>query len=107
MVGPAVGAQQFSYPESSMQFYPQPYGITYGNPTEKNGLGIAALVFGFFSFICLGPLVGIPAIILGVMGRRAVDMGRANNRGIATAGMVLGIVGSVLSGFIIIMMATY
>ena len=60
-------------------------------------LGIAS-----FFFSCLF-LTGIPAIILGRQGQRAADEGLANNRGMATAGMVLGwiAVGLSLVGLVI------
>jgi len=73
------------------------YSMVYNsNPTEKNFFGTWALVLGILSFVCLGLFAGIPAIILGVAGRRAADEGKASNRGMATAGMVLGIIGAVL-----------
>ena len=71
------------------------------NPTEKNSTGLAALVLGILSFCCLGILAGIPAIILGMQGRQAADEGRATNKGVATAGMALGIIGTVFVAIII------
>ena len=76
------------YPQAT---YRAPTGFT----TGSQSLGIAALACGALSFIL--PLVlSIPAIVLGVMGRRAVKDGLASNRGTATAGLVLGVVNIVL-----------
>jgi hypothetical protein len=52
----------------------------------------AALGLGLAS-VLLGPLTGVPAIVLGVLGRRRPD---APRRGRATAGLVLGIVFTLL-----------
>ena len=84
------GYGQQGYPGSA----PYPYAGQAYNPYAvypKNSLGIWSLVLGIASFVlsCLF-LTGIPAIILGRQGQRAADEGLANNRGMATAGMVLG-----------------
>ncbi len=54
------------------------------------GLGLATFVLGCAFF------TSIPAMIVGKKGMRAADEGRANNRGLALAGFILGIVGTVL-----------
>jgi len=53
---------------------------------------------GIVSFFCVGMFAGIVAIVLGVQGRKAADEGRATNKSMATAGMILGIVGTVIVG---------
>jgi len=66
-------------------------------PTD-NGNGTAALVLGILGIIGCLPLLGsILAIVLGKSGMNKADQGRANNRGVAQAGFILGIVGLVLS----------
>lgn len=71
---------------------------------EGNGLAVAALVTGIASILFLfivGPLtavIAIAAIVLGVMGRSRVKSGRtAQHQGLATAGLVMGIVMLVIS----------
>ncbi|WP_019137283.1 DUF4190 domain-containing protein [Cellulomonas massiliensis] len=102
---PQYGAPQYGSPQYGSPQYgaaqPQYGAPQYGSPypyaqpgfgsTEKNDLGIWALVLGIASFVlsCMF-LTGIPAIILGRKAQRAADEGRANNRGMATAGLVLG-----------------
>ncbi|MFJ3406850.1 DUF4190 domain-containing protein [Promicromonospora sp. NPDC090134] len=57
----------------------------------RNNLGVWSLVLGIASLVLLlGALTGIPAIIIGNQGRRAVRAGDANNEGTALAGVVLG-----------------
>ena len=75
------------------QYGGQPYGFVY----PKNQLGVWALVLGIASLVLCGFIAGIPAIILGRQGQRAADEGQANNRSVATAGLVLGWVGVALS----------
>jgi hypothetical protein len=76
-------------------------GASYATGTmagTDNGNGTAALVLGILGIIgCLPFLGSILAIILGKSGMNKADQGRANNRGVAQAGFILGIVGLVLS----------
>ncbi|MFD7022673.1 DUF4190 domain-containing protein [Promicromonospora sukumoe] len=65
------------------------YGYTSATP-PKNDLGVWALVTGILSFVFCPLLLGIAAIITGTMSRRAADEGLANNRGMGTAGLILG-----------------
>lgn len=57
----------------------------------RNNLGAWSLVLGLASvFLLLGVLTGIPAIIIGNQGRRAVRAGEADNERMAMTGVVLG-----------------
>ncbi len=57
----------------------------------KNGLAIWSLVLGNAAFVLSCSFItGIPAIILGNKARQAAAEGLANNRGMATAVVVLG-----------------
>lgn len=57
----------------------------------RNNLGVWSLVLGIASIVLLlGVLTGIPAIIVGNQGRRAVRDGEADNEGMALTGVVLG-----------------
>lgn len=72
---------------------PPPYGGgpgAYGGGTEKNSLGVWALVLGILGVVCCGFFAGIPAIILGNKSKQAAAQGLANNGGLGTAGVVLG-----------------
>ncbi len=102
---------------------PQPYGPPGGTPAgygsgypqagqgaaghgqpggKRNGLGIAALVVGILAVVTSltvvgGIVLGIVAIVLGVLGRKRAGRGEADNGGVALAGTVLGAVGLVAS----------
>ncbi len=87
---------------------PQPY-TGYSPPPigMRNGLGVAALVLALISLpaaltIVGGLILGSTAIVLGVLGRGRVRRGEADNGGVATAGIVLGALGVVLSLVMII-----
>ena len=83
------------------------------NSGQKNGLGVAALILGIISLVggflpflaalLLGiwpPLAAIGsilAIIFGFLGLKRVKNGEASNRGMALAGMLLGIAGIVIT----------
>ncbi|MBX9628717.1 MAG: DUF1559 domain-containing protein [Gemmataceae bacterium] len=56
-----------------------------------NALAVVGVVLGVLS-LCLGPLLGIPAIVCS-----AVARGRPGGKGLATAGIVLGAVGSLVA----------
>jgi len=63
----------------------------------QNGMGTAALVMGILQFICIGTIGSILAVIFGKIGMNKADQGLANNRGVAKAGFILGIIGLALS----------
>jgi Domain of unknown function (DUF4190) len=75
--------------------YPPPNYAPPQPVAPKNGLGIAALVLAVVGLLCVAtvfaPIVlGAIAVILGVIGRRRVKRGMADNAGVAIAGIVLG-----------------
>ncbi len=103
---PPVAPQQ-PYGAAPQQPYmapQQPYAPQQPNPGK--GKSIAALVMGiisvalywipYFNIILL--VLGILAIVMGVKGRNECPIGSANGRGLATAGLVLGIIGTVFAG---------
>jgi len=61
---------------------------------------VTALVLGILGLLMCGPFTAIPAIIVGRKATREIDasQGRLEGRGLAQAGFVLGIVGTVLGG---------
>ncbi|MEV0889729.1 DUF4190 domain-containing protein [Promicromonospora sp. NPDC050262] len=97
--GPDAGAPY------GQQGVPTPYGqpgapaapqYGYGQTPPKNDLGVWALITGILSYVFCPLLLGIAAIITGTMSRRAADAGLANNRGMGTAGLILGWINVVL-----------
>lgn len=80
----------------------QPGGASapqYGYPQAppKNDLGVWALVTGILGYVMCPLVLGIAAIITGTKSRRAADEGLANNRGMGTAGLILGWINVVLA----------
>ena len=80
------------YPEG--QYNQQPGGYVPGGfgprPDEKNSLGVWSLCLGIASFLCCGLLTAIPSIIVGYLGIQAANEGRATNKGMSIAGIVMG-----------------
>lgn len=70
----------------------------------RNNLGVWSLVLGIASVVlALGVVTGIPAIIIGNQGRRAVRAGEADNEGMAVTGVVLGWVSLVILAVVIVL----
>ncbi|CAN5535048.1 hypothetical protein BH11ACT7_BH11ACT7_19170 [soil metagenome] len=91
---------------------PQPYSGYeggFGAPPPappKNGLGTTALILAILSLpaaltVFGGFALGLVAIVIGFIGYRRVKKGEATNGGVAIAGIVLGLLGIVLSAALI------
>jgi hypothetical protein len=64
---------------------------------KQNGYAVASMVLGVFSFIEFGalPIIGIGAVVTGVIGLRQLRRPtgeRKSGRGLAIAGMTLGVI---------------
>lgn len=74
---------------------------------QASGTAIASLILGIISVICMcsciltvvGIFSGVPAIILGRLEMKNIRQGRSSSQGrsIATAGLILGIIGTAIS----------
>ncbi|MCL2091396.1 MAG: DUF4190 domain-containing protein [Micrococcales bacterium] len=97
---PAAGQPAGGYGQPPAYGDPNQYGGSGGSPS-KNNLGGIALGLGIASVVCciIGPLLGIPAIILGRMSQQAAEQGLATNGGMGKTGFILGIVGTGLCVF--------
>jgi Domain of unknown function (DUF4190) len=89
------------YPPPPYQQYPYP---GYGPPpaAPRNGLGIASLVLAIAALLAFwsvvgGVIIGVVALILGIVGRGRAKRGEATNGGVALAGIVLGALAIVVS----------
>jgi hypothetical protein len=81
-----------------------PYGDS--APVGRNAPGTAALVLGILAFVLCwtivgGIVLGILAVVFGFVGRGRVKRGEADNRRVANAGIITGIVGILLAGGLI------
>ncbi|MFE0675174.1 DUF4190 domain-containing protein [Streptomyces sp. NPDC058867] len=103
--GPGQVAYGYPGPYGAAGGYGAPggYGYPWGGmqPMPSNGLGTASLVLGIISAagFCLWPLaivLGVLALIFGLVGRAKVRRGEATNAGQALAGAICGVAGLVL-----------
>jgi len=79
------------------------YAATAAPAASKTSLPVWSLILGILSFVCLPVILAIAAIITGFMGRsRAKQEG--SGTGMATSGIVLGIVNLVISAVVIVML---
>jgi hypothetical protein len=99
--------------------YPASQAGAYGDEVPpgllrpRNGAGRAALVCGLIALVCaigfflvltvpVAILLGLAAIVLGIMGRSRVRRGIATNRGSATFGIVTGLLSLlILAGLVV------
>ncbi|MFF5936996.1 DUF4190 domain-containing protein [Streptomyces sp. NPDC012508] len=116
--GPATGSYGYPTPPPVTAPAPSGYGypgypgypggaVGYGRQPgwqqgPSNGMGTAAMVLGIiavagFCMYGLGVVLGILALVFGIIGRKKVQRGEANNGGMATAGIVLGSIGILVS----------
>jgi len=66
-----------------------------------------SMVLGIVSFFVGGALLGIPALVCGLIARKRINDGAIGNRGQTTAGIALGSVTSVLTiVFVVVIVLT-
>ena len=103
--GPPGGYPAGGYPQGG---YPAAGG-------RRNGIGVAALVFGVVALVLdllllvapLGALQGLVAVLLGILGLMRANRGEADNRGQAVAGLVTGAVALLLGIFFTLSVGTW
>lgn len=100
-----------SYPPPPGGQFPAPGG--YGGPPRQNQLALWSMIVGIVAAVlsligACGAIFGPVAIGLAIPGRRrvAASQGAEKGAGMATAGLVLGVVATVLSVVWIILFAT-
>lgn len=89
-VAPPVHPQLPVFPESFGWSTPE---------AKQNTMGTASLVLGICSVVMfcvfgLNLVLGVLAVVFGVLGRKRVRRGEADNGSQATAGLVLGVIGT-------------
>ncbi len=81
----------------------------------RNGVGVAALVFGVVSlvlailvlFFPIAAVLGLIAIILGIIGMRRASRGEATNRGQALAGLITGLLAIAIAVFLTVRIGVF
>lgn len=96
---PGIAALGTPRPTPSFPAAPRPAGYVQA-PPPQNGYAVASLVLGILglsSMLCgVSAILSILAIIFGAIGRKKAKLGLSNNGGMATAGLVMGVIGAVL-----------
>ncbi|MEU9099404.1 DUF4190 domain-containing protein [Streptomyces sp. NPDC048361] len=111
---PGYPGQDGGYPGYPSQQSAYGYAGWTGAAAPQNGLGTAAMVLGIIAcatMLCTwgisGIVLGVLALIFGILGKGKVARGEANNRGQAQAGFVMGIVGTVLGLVILVLLIVF
>jgi hypothetical protein len=80
----------------------------YGAPPEQNKKALWSMILGIVSMVCCGLFAGIPAIILAQQAKKeiAASGGRQTGAGMATAGLVLGIIAVAFSVLYLVLVVT-
>ena len=89
-----------SYPPfGNQEYYPPP-----PPPAQTNGKSVAALVLGILAIVVpyIGFLFGIIAIILSSISLKEIRIRQEQGRGLAIAGLVCGIVGTIIYAILIL-----
>lgn len=101
---PAQG--QYGAPGYGVPGYGAPgYGAPgYGQVPPTSSKATTSLVLGIVSLVACGLLTGIPAIIIGRQAKAEIQAsnGRLGGEGNATAGLVLGIIGTAWSALMVL-----
>jgi hypothetical protein len=71
----------------------------------SHGPASTSLILGVLSMVLCGFFTGVPAMVLARRAGREIDEseGRLGGRGVATAGFVTGLVGTILSGLFVLL----
>ncbi|MGJ9412050.1 DUF4190 domain-containing protein [Aeromicrobium sp. CF4.19] len=93
-------------PGDGGQGFPPPGGGQPYSQPETNKKALWSMILGIVGLLCCGLLLGIPAIILSTMAKKeiAASNGSQTGGGMATAGLILGIIAvawSVVYGILI------
>ena len=101
------GQQQTNYQQTNyqQQFYQQPVYQQMPQHTPGHGAGIASMICGILSIVFCW-CYGIVGLVLGIVAIAMYSKSKRMNNGFITgmakAGMVCGIIGSILSGLMLV-----
>ncbi|WP_379134288.1 DUF4190 domain-containing protein [Paenibacillus sp. sgz500958] len=91
-------------PQGHQEFYPP-----VPPPAHTNGKSVAALVLGILAIVIpyIGLLFGIIAIIFSTLSLKEIRIRQEQGRGLAIAGLVCGIIGTIFSVILIIILIIF
>jgi Domain of unknown function (DUF4190) len=89
---PNYGQPAYGQPAYGQPAYGQPYG---GAAVGNNKKALWSMIVGIISLFCCGIVTGIVAIVLSRQAKSEIAQTGQGGGGMATAGLVLGIVGIV------------
>jgi hypothetical protein len=112
--GAQYGQQQYAQAPQQQQYGYSPYAPPagqYAAPAKYNVLSIVALCCGVVQFILgivsLNILLAIPAVICGAIGMKQIKERNEQGKGLAIAGLVLGILGIIYFIIVVIIIAVF
>lgn len=109
VLGPPGGGPPAGPPAGSFAPPPQPYGgypgYGYGYPMapvrRTNGLATASLIMGIVGFfVC--PIIGVGAVISGLIARKRIRTSGEDGSGLALAGLIMGWITTALTAFVML-----
>ena len=87
------------------------YGTNVPSRSLPKGLAVASLVLGilglFTSFFLLGGLLGLVAVILGVLALGKIKRGEADGRGLALGGIITGALAMLLTILLLVTVGSF
>jgi hypothetical protein len=97
---PAYGQPAYGQPAYGQPAYGQPaYGYGYQQQPRSSGKAVASMIVGIVSivFCYVGVVIGPVAIVLAVLAKKDIKQsnGTQSGEGMATAGLITGIIGTV------------
>src|SRR5687767_4503157 len=88
-----------------------PYGANAPGRTLPTGMAVASLILGilgiFTAFFLLGGLLGLIAVILGIVALGKIKRGEAGGRGMAIGGIVTGALAMLLALVILVAVGSF
>ncbi len=81
----------------------QAHGLPFGQP-QLHKKAVTSMVLGIIGLFCIPMVLSVLALVFGLQARNEIDRsgGAYSNRGMATAGVVLGIIGIVLGAVFVL-----
>ncbi|MCH1866091.1 DUF4190 domain-containing protein [Nocardioides sp. CFH 31398] len=100
---------------SSYEMPPQsghPHHQSYDGAKQGKGMAVTALILGVLALLLCwtvigGVLLGLPALILGLIASSRAKKGKAGGRGLAITGWVTGLLGLVLAIALTVLAGTF